>query len=70
MTAPWPCHSHPVLPELTPASNPCSSAVVFEVRLPGWQLFGVFTELHPTGIAEQQELLARHFRTRWVPLSK
>lgn len=58
MTAPWLCHSHPVLPELTPASNPRSSPVVFEVRLPGWQIFGVFMELHPTGIA-------KHSRSCW-----
>lgn len=46
------CHD-PVLLELTPASNSCSSPAVFEFRLPGWQLFGVFTELHPAGIAKQ-----------------
>lgn len=43
----------PVLSELTPAPNYCSSPVVLQFRLPGWQLFGVFTELHPAGIAKQ-----------------
>lgn len=61
-------------PELTPAPNYCSSPVVLEFKVVlEFRLavvWGVHRIVSCRDCQTEQELLARHFCTPWVPLSK